>query len=181
MNNPLRQTAASRGYTLVELLVVLALFGILMGIASLGAAPDPQQRLMRDAERLQTLFGLASEEAQLRARPIAWKADDHGYRFFVREVDGWKALDQDADFRSRAWEAGLVRLNLDLSAGGRSALGAPDAAFDLLAGNEVALEFPRNGLQAPFTLAIAGDAESHVKGVRLRGDGAGGYSVERAE
>jgi general secretion pathway protein H len=151
-----------RGYTLIELLVVLALFGILLSIATLAAAPDPQAKLQRDAERLQTLFGLAAEEAQLRARPMSWQADEKGYRFYLRDGEGWKLLDQDDSFKPRTWDSGALELDLQLPQAARNGLE--------LSG-QTRLEFPRDGLQGVFHLTL----EHDQKRVELYGDGSGRY------
>lgn len=162
------------GYTLVELLVVLALFGILLGIASLSAAPDAKAKLTRDAERLQTLFELAAEEAQLRARPMVWRANAEGYAFFLRDAEGWKRLDQDDSFKPRGWDSGKVQLNLMLRQPVANGLQTQNPFG--LNGPDAILEFPRDGMQASFQLGLqAGDER-----VQLRSDGAGRFLLSPA-
>ena len=103
------------GYTLVELLVVLVVLGVMLGLVSLSIVPDPRAKLQRDAERLETLFALAAEEAQLTSRPIAWRGDENGYAFFRREQDQWVPFEGDAQFKPRAWDLTPLRITLAAS------------------------------------------------------------------
>ena len=159
------------GYTLVELLVVLVVLGIMLGLVSLSAAPDPRARLNRDAERLEALFALAAEEAQLRGRPIAWRADENGYAFWMRDGTQWNVMDRDAQFKPRAWDAGPVRLTLASNDASRPAVNSSGHGA---ADGGTSLAFPRDGLQAAFVLAIEADGNS----VLLKSDGVGRYWVE---
>ncbi len=163
------------GYTLVELLVVLALFGILLGIASLSAAPDTKAKLTRDAERLQTLFELATEEAQLRSRPMAWRGNAEGYAFFLRDADGWKRMEQDYQFKPRSWDSGKVQLDLmlrqALNNGLQAQLPSDQDATDAV------LEFPRDGTPPPFQLGMQAGNEH----MQLRGDGTGRFVMNAAQ
>ena len=163
-----RAERTSGGYTLVELLVVLVVIGIMLGLVSLSLTPDPQARLRRDAERLETLFALAAEEAQLSSHPIAWRADDRGYVFYRRERDGWSPFEGDAQFRARTWDLAPMHVTLVARDVPRwSSGGLPDD------GN-AAIAFPRDGLQPPFDLVL----EAEGRTVTLRGDGAGRYRVD---
>ena len=163
----------ARGYTLVELLVVMVVLGILLGLVSLSAVPDPAAKLRRDAERLETLFALAAEEAQLSSAPIAWRGDDRGYAFFRRERDRWVAIDGDAQFRARSWDLMPVRLSLAASDVSRWAP-KRGAGFDGVDDGSTAIAFPRDGLQPAFTLSIEADGRTVV----LKSDGVGRYWVE---
>ena len=169
-----RETGRHVGYTLVEMLVVLVVLGIMLGMVSLSAAPDPRARLKRDAERLETLFALAAEESQLRARPISWRADEKGYVFLLRDGQEWAVMDRDAQFKPRAWDAGSVRLTLasaDAPRWGADHFGnSPSDGAD----DRTTLAFPRDGLQAAFVLQIEADGNS----VFVKGDGVGRYWVE---
>ncbi len=160
---------APRGYRLVELLVVLVVIGVLLGLVTLSLAPDRDARLRRDGERLEALFALAAEEAQLSSHPIAWRADEKGYAFYRRERDAWLPLARDGEFRARTWDAEPVRVTLvahDLPRWAASGVPADGAAT---------LAFPRDGLQAAFDLTLESDGRTIV----LRGDGAGRYRVDR--
>ena len=158
------------GYTLVELLVVLVVIGIMLGLVSLSLTPDPQARLARDAERLETLFALAAEEAQLSSRPIAWRGDEKGYAFFRRTPDGWAPMAGDEQFRARTWDVAPMRVTLVAGDVPRWAKGATTTDLD----GGTAIAFPRDGLQAPFALTLEADGRAVV----LKADGSGRYWVE---
>ncbi len=87
-----RQTLASaiRGFTLLEVLVVLMIMGLLVGLVSAVALPDERARLDVESERLARLLALAREEARFSGRAIAWTAEPPGYRFWQHDREhGW--------------------------------------------------------------------------------------------
>lgn len=98
----------ARGFTLLELLVVLVILGIAAGAVSLSVAPRESRLVEHEAQRLAALFQLAQSEARTRGRPIAWVADAGGYRFLIgdRVPD---ALDD--PLRPRAWPFAVQRLD----------------------------------------------------------------------
>ncbi|CAJ7719413.1 general secretory pathway protein I [Burkholderia pseudomallei] len=85
----------ARGFTLLEMLVVLVIAGILVSVASLTLRRNPRTDLREEAQRIALLFETAGDEAQVRARPIAWRATEHGFRFDIRTGDGWRPLRDD--------------------------------------------------------------------------------------
>lgn len=74
--------AAKRGFTLIEVLVVVAVAGILIGIAllSLGLIGD-DRGLQRQALQLSSLIEMASDEAQLQGRDYGLELLQSGFRF----------------------------------------------------------------------------------------------------
>jgi general secretion pathway protein H len=118
---PRARSAAGRtcaaGFTLIEMLVVIVLAGILISVVTISVAPDPRQKLAREAERVGQLMALAADEARIRQLPIVWEADLRGYRF-VAEVGGERRLlGEDDLLRERTWDTPLTRLSLQDGAG----------------------------------------------------------------
>ncbi|AOJ55119.1 GspH/FimT family pseudopilin [Burkholderia thailandensis] len=102
----------ARGFTLLEMLVVLVIAGILVSVASLTLRRNPRTDLREEAQRVALLFETAGDEAQVRARPIAWRTTDHGFRFDIRTSDGWRPLRDDV-LRARDWDGGVTGAAID--------------------------------------------------------------------
>ena len=77
-----RKPAVIRGFTLIEVLVVLLIMGLLVGLVSAIVRPDDRGLVRLEAERLALLLDLAAAEARLTGKSIAWTADGPGYRFW---------------------------------------------------------------------------------------------------
>lgn len=94
-----------RGFTLVELLVVIAVLGLAAGAVVL-AAPNPRPPIGREAEQFAARLVRAREEALLTNRVVAVVIDRQGYGF--RALDGaeWRALNE-GPFKTRSWGEGV--------------------------------------------------------------------------
>ena len=90
-----------RGFTLLELLVVLAILAVAVGTVSVSLAPAETRRVDEEAMRLAALFRLAQDESRVRSREVVWRADRHGYRFDIAGVSDARASDD--PLRPRAW------------------------------------------------------------------------------
>ncbi len=77
--------AAIRGFTLLELLVVVFIMGILaaMFTLSVGTAGGSDREMLREGERLETLIRLALEDAEFQARDLGIRFYPGRYEFSV--------------------------------------------------------------------------------------------------
>jgi general secretion pathway protein H len=152
-----RRAARSHGFTLLEMLVVLVIAGLLISLASLQLTRNPRTDLNEEAQRLALLFESAGDEAQVRARPIAWQPLDGGFRFDVRTDDGWRPLRDDL-FRARRWEGGVTGVSIEFSGSGKLA---------------DRLVFGTEAIDTPMTITLVSAAGR----VTIFGTGNGRYQV----
>lgn len=108
-----------RGFTLLELLVVMVLAGILLAIVTVSVTPDPRQQLGREGQRVGQLMALAADEARIRQQPIVLEADLWGYRFVTESGGERQLLTGDDMLRERTWERTLKRIALVDAQGGQ--------------------------------------------------------------
>ena len=110
-----------RGFTLIEMLVVIMLMGVLIGLVSISVSPDERGRLRVEAERLAQLLSLASDESRLTGKPIRWSASDNGYRFLRLRKDGeWGEIRDNDTLRARTLASGTQITGLSVNARSRS-------------------------------------------------------------
>jgi len=150
----------SRGFTLLELLVVMVIVGITLGAVSFNAMPSDRQVLQNDAQRIALLLQLARDEAIVRNHPIAFEADADRYRFLLFQDNKWQTLTQDDLLRERAFKHSPVTFTI-----------SPPSADQT---TPLRIIFGREPVGIPFILTLAvGDAQ-----VALRADGIGHFVVE---
>lgn len=106
-------TLKERGFTLIEMLVVLLIMGLLVGMVSSIAQPDDKALLRVEAERLAQLMDIAATESRLTGKSIAWTADGAGYRFWKSNEDsGWSEIVDDDFLRARTLKKGMTISNM---------------------------------------------------------------------
>jgi general secretion pathway protein H len=149
-----------RGFTLLELLVVLVIAGITLGMVSFNAMPSPQQLLQTEAQRIALLLQLARDEAIVRDHPVAFEANTERYRFLVREENTWQPLPQDDMLREREFKRSPVILSISPASAGSTA--------------PLRIVFGREPVQQPFLLTMSMVDASVV----IRADGIGHFTVE---
>jgi general secretion pathway protein H len=115
---------ASRGYTLVELLVVIAVIGIAAGVVTLSLRGDDARRLAEEGDRLAALFRMAQSDARVSGRPVLWQADLAGYRFRALGYDGAAPLPEELA-RERRWPLEVRRVQRSELVFGREPLREP--------------------------------------------------------
>lgn len=103
-----------RGFTLIELMVVLIIIGIASAAVSLSIKPDPLHGLRRDADRLVQLLQIAQAEALADGRPITWLADVKGFGFsrHTEQGPGFDHFKGDPQLRPRAWDTAGMQVRV---------------------------------------------------------------------
>ncbi|SHH40053.1 type II secretion system minor pseudopilin GspH [Massilia sp. CF038] len=149
-----------RGFTLIEIMVVMVIIGITLGMVSINAIPSPRQNLQAEASRIALLLQLARDEAIVRNRLVAFEADSEHYRFLVRNEQTWDPVTKDDLLRERPFKSSPVNLLIDPASAGT--------------GNPMRITFGREPVDKPFVLTMtSGDAS-----VAIRADGIGHFVVE---
>ena len=142
-----------RGYTLIEILAVLAIIGIAVALAQVRFARSPAQALEHEARRLALVLELARDEAMMQGCTVAWKSSSDSHRLECRRAQ--------AGYAALPWAQGVALERVSIA-------GVPVS-------RESPLLFTPSGINAPFELMLA--LEGHR--VQVTGDALGRVSVSR--
>ena len=135
------------GFTLIELVVVVAVVAIASTVAIVNLGSDDRRSAEREAARLAGALEHAAALAQWRTETLGVSADGSGYRFWRRGADNrWAAMHDDDVLAPRA-------LPDPLTLRPTSFAGAPVAA-------DAILPFRPSGRNEPYTLLLASPAWS---------------------
>lgn len=144
---------AAAGFTLLEMLVVVAVIGIILSFAVLNLGGDRRaEELSAESRRFAELLRLASEQAVLRGEEWGVQIDLDEYRFLLYRDDGWALREGDDLFHPRTL--------------------APDTELDIeLEGRDLVLEnsgeikptllLLSSGEVSPFTAVFATNATEY--------------------
>jgi len=89
-----------KGFTLIEIMVVVVVIAVLMGAVTLAFPPVGDKLLKENTERFSALISLAQDEAILQSAEVALEIDDKGYSFYRNENNSWSALSE-SPFKKR--------------------------------------------------------------------------------
>ena len=84
--------AQSRGFSLLEIMVVVAIIGIFVGVTVLSTdLVSFERRLEQEARRIGTILSFAADEALLQSQDFGLLICEDGYHFFIfnYEIEDW--------------------------------------------------------------------------------------------
>ena len=137
------------GYTLIEVLVVIAVISIAAGLVAVNLEGDDRKSVEREAARLAGALEHAAALAQWRSETLGFSADGAGYRFWRRGSDNrWTAVRDEEVLAARALPA-------QWSVSSISYANAPVAA-------NVIVPFRPSGRNEPYALALSSPAWTFV-------------------
>ena len=166
----------SRGFTLIEVMVVMVIIAILVTAVSLSLKGDRAGEALGDeAKRLTALLNLAREEAVMRDRDLGLVLNREGYLFVQRDEERageeaeFVSLSDDTLFRVRDLPPG-TELEFEARANPARAQLAPAATTQALAPRVLALA---NDMFWPQgVLILRNPATPRVERIAIEQDGA---------
>jgi general secretion pathway protein H len=107
----------SKGFTLVEILVVLVIMVVMISLAVLSMnSTGRDSQLDEESRRIEGLLGLLHERALLEGRDFGLRIEPAAYEFVVYDTyrQRWMMLDQEREYRHRELPKGIsFQLQLD--------------------------------------------------------------------
>ncbi|MFK0094392.1 GspH/FimT family protein [Pseudomonas sp. NPDC090592] len=149
----------SRGFTLLEIMLVLLLVGVVLAMAGLQVGQGPQRLAQQEAGLFLQLVQYARQQAVLEGRELAVHVDPRGYRLVKGEGHGVAAQGPRRD----------TGLDLRLEIDGLAVMpGRPEVTAQLV--------FSRSDEHTPFSLSFH---EAGVSLARVSSDGLNNPWLER--
>ena len=134
--------AAARGFTLLELMVVISIIALATAGVGFAMRDGSETQLQREGERLSALLEAARVQSRTAGVPVRWRATPDGFRF-----EGLP----DSDLPTQWLDAGTgVRGNADLWLGPEPLIGPQQVLIVSSAHPQRAVRVATDGLR-PFT------------------------------
>jgi general secretion pathway protein H len=170
----------SKGFTLVEILVVLVIMAVVISLAILAVNTSGRDsQLDEETRRIEGLVGLLHERALLEGRDFGLRIEPTSYEFVVYDPrrQRWLMLDQEREYRHRELPKGIsFQLQLDSQTVVIKAIDRTLTSEQGPPGPQVAIAASGEG--TPFRLTLQRDA-TRAKAT-VDGDSLGKVSIEKS-
>ncbi len=143
------------GFSLVEVLVVLAIVGLMTGAAYLTMRPgsDPARAM---AEQMQVDLMRAETMAVTRGAFIGLRTSPEGYDFLIYQAGEWTPVDRRSSLRPRRLPGSVVLVSAQVPvAASDAATAVPSYWFDPTGANDIAMFALESG-EARWRISIGG-------------------------
>ena len=114
-STPVNTLRLNRGFTLIEIMVVLLVIGIVLALVSVNLEPDRDSIVRDEANRLALLLQTAQQESILQGKILAVVIEREGYSFLALNDKGeFKPLPQDDVLHPRPLPQDIVISSVDI-------------------------------------------------------------------
>lgn len=163
----MHQTTIDKGFTLIEILVVILIAGIVLGVTTLvPRSSGPAQVVQDESRRLQLLMEQARDRALLEGQEYGLSVTDDGYYWWhwSREDEAWRKY-EDEQYEPHQFSD---RIRVEVSEPVRSDLSDNEQKPSIVMFSD--------GLISPFQLNLYRE-EDQQHGIRLSSDGLSAISM----
>ena len=150
--------STNRGFTLVELLVAVAVMGLLSATVML-TLPIGGDRARVEAQRFLARVTTAAQDSIMTGAPRGLAMDSEGYKFFWYHDGQWQPADGRAELAAVVWDDDVIVASRSSSSVGEEAVPALPP-----------IVFSPTGLATPFTVDISGSGRRYTVTGSLTGD-----------
>ena len=168
MHSAYRQPGMTqRGFTILELLVVIVIVGIMVSFATLTVGGNEARTLQTEAQRLTALIELAVQESVLNGAEMAVEFEEETYQFLIYDGSDWLPMPDGKVFRPRELPSGIhMEVEVEGQEAEENLFGETEASrIWILSSGEV----------SPFTLTLELEDGPYFK---LDGNMMGGLKLE---
>lgn len=94
-----RHSTIQAGFTLLEILIALAIAGIMLSVAVIAFSDNDAAKLKNKAHQLFGLIQIAQEESIIRGIEVGIRVEQNGYSFLLYDGERWSPLQDHALLR----------------------------------------------------------------------------------